>query len=645
MNLLDLYAKITLDDSEYRQKIGDAEENAGGLAASLKSGFATVAKVGAAGLSAAAAAATALGKASVEGYAEYEQLIGGVETLYGAEAQSLEEYAKSVGKAADEVGHEYEMMMNRQSDVMKNAANAYKTAGLSANEYMETVNGFAASLTASLGEYEWEAAGYADMIVTDMADNANKMGTSMESIQNAYSGFAKQNYTMLDNLKLGYGGTKEEMERLLRDAEEYAGYIEGSLDISSFADVAEAINIVQNELGIAGTTAKEASATISGSISTMKSAWGNLVTGMADDNADMGQLIANFVDSAVTVAGNIIPRVKVVIGGMVDMVHEMAPRVIDSGKNLLTSLTDGVVQNVPDMLSRIPEVFTSFFGFITAKLPEVLDKGVEVLNNLVNGVLRAIPDMLSKLPEVFDAFVSFVAQNLPVIASAGADILVNLISGIIKTIPKLVARIPEIIASFVETVHKNLPSVIRAGYDLLMKLGDGIFDALPQLLEDLPGLGEDILEAMAKALEGIVDIGADIVRGLWDGITGMAGWLGEKVTGFFDGLFDDVKENEEIHSPSKKWAYIGKNDALGFGDGWLDGLKSVEKSVTSGLDFGVETVSAPAQTAQSAVDNSPREIVINLTSEMDGAVVARKTHRYNLRESNLRGGSLVEVYG
>lgn len=432
------------------------------------------------------------------------------------------------------------------------------------------------------------------------------------------------------------------MQRLLEDAEKISGI---EYDISSYADIVDAIHVIQTEMGVTGTTAKEASSTLSGSISAMKSAWENLMVGVADEDADMGQLATKFVDTVVTAAGNIIPRIGAILSGMVEMVREVAPQVIEAGKGLLASLTNGVVQNIPDMLSRIPEVFTAFLGFITAKLPEVLSKGVEVLNNLVNGVLGAIPDMLSKLPEVFDAFVSFVAKNLPVIMSAGVDILVNLVSGIIKAIPAMVARIPEIITSFIDTIHKNLPGIIRAGYDLLMKLGDGIFDALPGLLEDLPEIGANILEAMAKALAGIVDIGADIVRGLWEGITSMGSWLGGKVTGFFDGLFDDVKENEEIHSPSKKWAYIGKNDALGFGAGWLDGLESVEKNVTSGLDFGVETVSAPAQTAQTAVDNGPREIVLNITSELDGAVIARKTHRYNLRENNLQGGSLVEVYG
>lgn len=612
MNLLDLYAKITLDTSDYEDGINEASGKASSFLDVLKANLASDAIMS--GARKLGEAIGNVGKAAFGGYSDYEQLTGGVETLF---------------KQSSDV-------------VMGYADNAYRSAGLSANEYMTTVTSFSASLLQSLGGDTEKAAKYADMAITDMSDNANKMGTDMSMIQNAYQGFAKQNYTMLDNLKLGYGGTKEEMGRLLKDAQAISGV---EYDISSYADIVDAIHVIQTEMGVTGTTAKEASSTLSGSISAMKSAWENLMVGVADEDADMGQLATKFVDTVVTAAGNIIPRIGAILSGMVEMVREVAPQVIEAGKGLLASLTNGVVQNIPDMLSRIPEVFTAFLGFITAKLPEVLSKGVEVLNNLVNGVLGAIPDMLSKLPEVFDAFVSFVAKNLPVIMSAGVDILVNLVSGIIKAIPAMVARIPEIITSFIDTIHKNLPGIIRAGYDLLMKLGDGIFDALPGLLEDLPEIGANILEAMAKALAGIVDIGADIVRGLWEGITSMGSWLGGKVTGFFDGLFDDVKENEEIHSPSKKWAYIGKNDALGFGAGWLDGLESVEKNVTSGLDFGVETVSAPAQTAQTAVDNGPREIVLNITSELDGAVIARKTHRYNLRENNLQGGSLVEVYG
>ena len=270
-----------------------------------------VAKIGSAAVVAGATASAALVKSAVDSYASYEQLVGGIETLFGAGGKTLEEYAKSVGKSTESAKKDYEQLMKAQEIALDNADQAYKTAGMSANDYMETVTGLAASLKQST-KNETEAAKAADQAIIDMSDNANKMGTSMESIQNAYAGFSKQNYTMLDNLKLGYGGTKTEMERLLADAEKLkkAQGENVSYSIDSFADVVEAIHVVQDEMGITGTTAKEASTTIEGSINSAKAAWENLLVGMADEDADLDALIDNFVESVEIAADNIIPVIE-----------------------------------------------------------------------------------------------------------------------------------------------------------------------------------------------------------------------------------------------------------------------------------------------------------------------------------------------
>ena len=297
MNVLDLFAEIKIDGSDYENGIDKAVKSASSFASKLKNGLAKAAKVTTAALTATSAAAGAIGKKMLDSYADYEQLTGGITTLF----EDLD------------------------YDIIENAQNAYKTAGLSANDYMETVMGFAASLNQSLLASEGNIARSADLsdqIIRDMSDNANKMGSNMESIQNAYAGFAKQNYTMLDNLKLGYGGTKEEMERLLADAEELSGI---EYDISSFADVAEAIHVVQTEMGITGTTALEAAETISGSVASMKSSWQNLLTGIADENADMEMLVGNFVDSVITVGDNVMPRIEQILTGISDAVGKVAP--------------------------------------------------------------------------------------------------------------------------------------------------------------------------------------------------------------------------------------------------------------------------------------------------------------------------------
>src|SRR5574344_886964 len=316
MNLMDLFVKISVDDQ--------ASSQVEAIGSKLKSGLATAAKVGAAAVAAAGTAIVAVGKQAIEKYAEYEQLVGGVETLFKKSADTVMGYAE----------------------------NAYKTAGLSANEYMNTVTSFSASLLQSLGGDTKAAAEKADVAITDMSDNANKMGTSMASIQNAYQGFAKQNYTMLDNLKLGYGGTKTEMERLIADASAMTAEQE-KLNVAvdagdlSFGNIVNAISVMQEHLGIAGTTAEEAEKTIDGSAKAMKSAWQNLVTGMANENLDLSALIENFVESIQTfLDDNLIPRIQTMVPRMVEaltqLIGAMTPYIAPALQMLLPVIVQGI---------------------------------------------------------------------------------------------------------------------------------------------------------------------------------------------------------------------------------------------------------------------------------------------------------------
>lgn len=328
-----------------------------------------------AGIAAAGAAAVAIAKNSLEAYADYEQLVGGVETMFKENSDLMLSYAKD----------------------------SYKTAGISANEYMETVTGFSAAMIKSLGGNTAEAAKLADTAITDMADNANKMGTSMESIQNAYQGFAKQNYTMLDNLKLGYGGTKEEMQRLIDDANKIreSQGINTKLSIDSFADITTAIHEVQTEMGITGTTAKEAGSTISGSVNTMKAAWQNLLVGIADDSADFDSLINNFVDSVVVAGENIIPRVQTIIGGLgklitaasdklvpmvVDTIVTNLPSIVESGVNLIVTLAGALVQAIPQLLAAIPQIIMAIVNGVVAGWPQIQQAGREVVDQFGNAI-------------------------------------------------------------------------------------------------------------------------------------------------------------------------------------------------------------------------------------------------------------------
>ena len=306
-------------------------------------------------LTATTTAVAGLVTASVKGYAEYEQLVGGVDTLFKESSQKLQEYANE----------------------------AYKTAGLSANEYMNTVTSFSASLLQSLSGDTAKAADYANEALIDMSDNANKMGTSMESIQWAYQGFAKQNYTMLDNLKLGYGGTKEEMQRLLKDAQKLTGV---KYDISNFADVTKAIHAIQTELGITGTTAKEASTTIEGSLKSVKSAWQNLLVGMANSDADFEKLIQNLVDTVVTAGKNLLPVIEQALNGVVQLINELFPVIAE----------------------KIPEAITQI-------LPKLVQAGANILQSLFNSIQQNIQIIAQSATQVLTTFVTFLIQNLPLI--------------------------------------------------------------------------------------------------------------------------------------------------------------------------------------------------------------------------------------
>lgn len=445
MNVLDIFFKISVDTSEVDKSLGDTKEKALSFGDVLKANIAGQAIV--AGVKAVAGAVKNIGEAAIQSYGEYEQLVGGVETLFKSSADTVMQYA----------------------------ANAYQTAGMSANEYMTTVTAFSASLLQSMGGDTDAAAEKANLAITDMSDNANKMGSSMESIQNAYSGFAKQNYTMLDNLKLGYGGTKEEMQRLIDDANalnaaqgNYTNYT-----IDSYADIVDAIHTVQTEMGITGTTQLEAATTIQGSISSMKAAYENFVTGLGDENADIAELATNLIDSAVTVAENILP----------------------------------VIERVLENIGTI-----------------VQEKG----------------------PEMIERFVSYAVEKLPDIIRLGMQMVIALAKGLAQNFPQLVTGVLDMVATIIDTLVDSIPDII--------------------------------------------EIGKDIVRGVWEGIKAMGSWIKDKVTGFFGGIVDGVKGVLGSHSPSRVFAGIGENMALGLGEGWDDEYGNIKRGITSGLDFGTASV-------------------------------------------------------
>lgn len=453
MNVFDLSAVLRLDKSGYDKGLNDAEGQFSSFGSKLKSGFSTAVKVTGAALAAGGAAAFGVAKQATDAYANYEQLVGGIETLFGAQGMSLEEYAESVGKTTDEVNDQYNQLLDAQTLAMKNASDAYKTAGLSKNEYMQTISGFAASLKQSVSS-ETEAAEVANRAVIDMSDNANKMGTSMESIQNAYMGFSKQNYMMLDNLKLGYGGTKTEMERLIKDASQMTKE-QQDLNVAvkdgdtSFGNIVNAISVMQRHLGIAGTTSKEAGSTIQGSASAARSAWQNVLIGIADDTQDFSALVNDFVESAGTYMDNLLPRLETSLAGIGKLIEELAPKLI---------------ARLPDLVDNV--------------LPSFIDAAVSIMD----GIIRALPQILKALVDATPKFI---------------DAAISIVKNIVKALPQILKQL-----------RKQLPKALNNLFD---KVGlevnvDGLFRVFDNIGAFLKNVFESVKKVIAPIIGGIVDV-------------------------------------------------------------------------------------------------------------------------------------------
>ena len=538
-------------------KIGEAFSSLGSKAgATLKTVATSAAAITAAGV----AGAVAMGKASVESYAEYEQLIGGVETLFGESQDKVVEYAN----------------------------NAYKTAGLSASEYMETATSFSASLLQSLGGDTAKAVDVADMAITDMADNANKMGTSIDLIQNAYQGFAKQNYTMLDNLKLGYGGTKTEMERLLIDAEKFSGV---KYDISNLNDVYSAIHVVQEQMGITGTTAKEASKTISGSINAMKSSWSNLLIGMSDENADLEMLISNFVESIFTALDNILPRIEVFVGqlptiisNILSKVSEYLPQILSTGAEIIQSLISGLQQNMPQIMNIIMQVMMMIVQTLISMLPNILEMGITILVELINGIAQSLPTLIPTIVECVLLIVQTLLDNIELIIEAGINILIALIQGIINALPLIIEKLPIIVQKIVDVIVNNLPLLIEASLQIIVALAEGIIKNLPELLATIPKIVESIVTGFSKLKEKITNIGKNLIEGIWNGMKNAQAWLIDKIQQLCSNALGAIKAFFGIESPSKVMRdEVGKFMAEGIGVGFNKQMPSVIEAMKEKL--------------------------------------------------------------
>lgn len=616
--------KVELDDSTVDKQADQTEHK-------LTSKFGGAAKkVGAAALAASAAVASAataavvdLTKQAVSAYADFEQLTGGVETLFGDAA----DYVKGRATAA------------------------FETAGLSANEYMETVTSFSASLIQSVGGDTEKAAKLADQAIIDMADNANKMGSSMESIQTAYQGFAKQNYTMLDNLKLGYGGTKEEMARLLKDAQKLSGV---KYDLSSYADIVEAIHVVQENMGIAGTTAEEAASTISGSLAMVKGAWANVVTAIGEgDNEKISAYIDDLVYSIETAAGNLLPTIEHALMGIADLVGELAPQIaeklpamitesapklLDAGATAVEALAHGLLDAVPQLLPTIIDLIMQLGQMIIKMAPELIKCGIDLIVQLAIGLAQALPDLIPAAIDALFTIVDTLLDNIDLLIDAAIQLIMALAEGLIDALPRLIEKVPEIVIKLVEALIRNAPKLLEASTELIFMLIEGIVKMFGKIVEVGANLVTKVKEGFSQKIQDAKNWGRDIIDNFINGIKEKWEHLKQTVKNVAQTVKDILGFSEPKEGPLSNFHTYAPDMMDLYAKGIDDNADKVKNSVTdvansiagsfsADIGYNLPDIAGYAADLSAMITaTSSTEIVVPLN--VDGREIARASAWY-----------------
>lgn len=536
--------QIDGDDSGFEKTLNGLKGIASGAAKGI-----------AAGAAAATAGVAALSKAALDSYASYEQLIGGVDTLFKESSATVQQYA----------------------------AEAYKTAGVSANAYMEQATAFSASLIQSLGGDTAAAAQYANQAIMDMSDNANKMGTDIESIQQTYQSLMRGNYAMLDNLKLGYGGTKAELERLVADAEKLTGQ---ALDPSKFSDIITAIHAVQENLGITGTTAQEAASTIEGSLNMTRAAWSNLLTGIADDNADFSGLVDDFVSSVETAASNILPRLEIIFSGIGELVASLAPVIAQAIPTLITNVLPGLVsaaasmiaafgnalvQNLPVLLTSAASLITGFVTYLQTSLPQIATAAAGMLQGIATGIAANLPILIPAALSVLTEISSGLRSGAGQLIDGALAIIQAIGTGIIQSLPALIESVPQIVTNIAGIINDNAPKIIATAASLIGQLAIGLVKAIPTLVASIP----QIIEAIVSVFMAFnwLDLGKTIITALKNGITAMIGAVQSAAGNVLNAI------NNTLRNLPSTLLNLGKQGIQGL----INGIKSLIGAVGSAI--------------------------------------------------------------
>lgn len=549
-------------------------------------------KVGAAAVGAMGVALGGLVVTATKSYADLEQNIGGVETLFKDSAKT----------------------------VIENAEKAYMTAGMSANKYMETVTSFSASLLQSLGGDTVKAASYADRAIIDMADNANKMGTSIEMIQNAYQGFAKQNYTMLDNLKLGYGGTKTEMERLIRDASKLKD-VQKELGVTvdansmSFGNIVNAISVVQKNMGIMGTTSKEASETITGSINSMKAAFDNFLNGSGDVK-ELEKSIVTVLKNVGKAVGKLAPEV---IEGITQLTSDLATYLPNAIQSLLPALINGTIQLINSMVTSAPTIVQTLLNSITQILQQLTPQLPTITQNLMSGIIQIVNSLAQSFPTLIPTIIQAILgiipvllQNIPAFINAGVQLWVGIANGITNSVPLLIDQLPTIIEGIVNGMVALIPTLMTVGPVMMVKLGWALIKAIPQLVSKIPEIIQAMVRGFKNGISDFIDIGGNLVKGLWQGISDKVDWVVGKVKGFGRSVLNGIKDFFGIHSPSTEFAWIGKMNVLGLEQGMDDMQGELNARIHDMIDLSPTMLASASNTYNPNVN-----VVVNNQFETD----------------------------
>ena len=620
LNLFDLFAKISLDTSEYDSGVKDVTKSGESLASKLKNGLATAGRVAATGIG---AITTAAGAA-----------VGGLLAL----EQSTEEYRIAMGRlntAFESAGYGAEAANQAYSDfygILGDTDRATEASQLLAKlaeneEDLAEWTNIAAGVNGTFGdslpiESLIEAANETartGTVVGTLADALNWAGTVGEDEFNAMlascSSESERNQLIMDTLA---GTYDEAANAFYRNNEALVASREAQVQMDDvLAQLGQTVSTVKGQL----------TAEFLPAISSVASAFNGMLTGSAGASEQFSAAVGQLVNVAVS----------------------KLPEFLSFGTQIITSLLSGIVQSIPSLVAAVPQIVTEFGTALANLLPQVLDMGVQLLGQLTTGIETGLPDMVSRLPQIIEQFLTFITDSLPDILDQGAEMLNSLVNGIIDSIPVLVSNLPQIITSFTKFVADNLPKIVETGVSIIANLVVGIIKNIPAIVKALPQIISAIVDGIGDLMESVVEIGVDIVEGIWEGITSMAGWIGDKVGGFFGGIVDGVKDFLGIHSPSTVFADMGRNMALGMGEGWDSEFSKIKGQIEGGMNFQTGSVDfassalGRSQTGLTGAINSVaatmgQNFTITVQSVLDGRVIGETAYQYSRNKARAYGG-------